>query len=101
METFWKPKYLDLQPCITPNEPAPPKLPVQPPVKSKKGKRRKKIEREIMISVSHLIRKKIKTEDIILENDSESLVMGSKLTNRSNLFVFGPRAIRKARPLSQ
>ena len=84
MKTFWKPKYLDLQPCITPNEPAPPNLPVQPPKKSKKGKRRKKIEREIMISVSHLIRKKIKTEDIILENDSESLVMGSKLTGETN-----------------
>ena len=53
-----------------------------------------------MISVSHLIRKKIKTEDIILENDSESLVMGFKLTNRSN-FVFGPQSTGKARPLSQ
>ena len=61
----------------------PSKLPVQenPPRKGqpKKGKRRTKIEREIMISVSHLIGKKIKTEEIILENSSESLVRGSQI----------------------
>ena len=77
METFWRPKYLDSQPCITPNKPTPPKLLLESQRKSKKGKRRTKIEREIMISVSHLIRKKLKTEDIILENSSESLESGS------------------------
>ena len=81
METFWRPKYLDSQPCITPNKPEPPKLPLE---SQKKGKRRTKIEREIMISVSHLIRKKLKTEDIILENSSESLDLGS---HRSYLYV--------------
>ena len=74
METFWKPKYLDSQPCITPNEPASIELKLDSLGKSKKETRRTKIEREIIFSVSHLIRKKLKTEDIILENSSESFV---------------------------
>ena len=84
MEILWRPKYLDSQPCITPNKPEPPKLQLESQNKSKKGKRRTKIEREIMISVSHLIRKKLKTEDIILENSTESLDLGS---HRSYLYV--------------
>ena len=49
-----------------------------------------------MISVSHLIRKKLKTEDIILENSSESLDLGS---NKSYLYVRRARQQQNVRIL--
>ena len=43
MKNVWTPKYLDSQPCITPNKPEPPKLPLESQKTSKKGIEERKL----------------------------------------------------------